>query len=574
MSEVKGTITRRMDSVLNGLHDEFKSLCDKKDFEQKLFALKMSWSKSDMPSKLRDLYSLLDLCGIRYERKKDYAYYEQLVLNSHIPSFAEIEDKMLLALYKIFESYPTPEEYMHRIVDRLCNSNDGWAGESLRLRILKQFIKYGNYLSDAGYGGKKAIIDYVKAKTGSNPTSHDILVAVDDELFTKLNEATKAQKKPEGKYGLLKVADDLATGKFRSEGATKKSLYFFAMVFNMSFYSGSEKNGQIIDYSSDIEVNLFQDYYSNNLMRFITDAYKGKLSEYELDPSGQGINYKNYAEVIYLYYISKTIAAEQKIKLSTEMIERVQSKMFKQDSPSIPKTDKTKFFMNLFTEDVMELSESAFEELLCKYYNCDTFAGTYITGNRTMDGKTSPFQLERDQNSAYCEYNALLNKLSSIGVSIENCNYGLWFTDVAAFRKQGYKSLVDRYPQVDKVKFDEFINLLLSINSFVGYTVEEKTSEQNEKQEWTDPSKYKTKALYVKSADAITRTSLIVAYYYYYNALHENDSGERWKSFEELFNDFSRGINRILDLANYQRISGKSIFDVLIVFSSYAYMNI
>lgn len=63
---------------------------------------------------------------------------------------------MLLALFAVYKEYPLPEDYMKRIVDRLCGAEDGWENDTLRLRILKQFIKYGNYLSDAGYSGKES----------------------------------------------------------------------------------------------------------------------------------------------------------------------------------------------------------------------------------------------------------------------------------------------------------------------------------------------------------------------------------------------------------------------------------
>ena len=118
------------------------------------------------------------------------------------------------------------------------------------------------------------------------------------------------------------------------------------------------------------------------------------------------------------------------------------------------------------------------------------------------------------------------------------------------------------------------MELLFGINSFMGYTVDEDVSLQNEEQEWTERSKMKTKALYVPSANSVTRTSMIVAYYYYYNALHEDDGIDKWKSFEEVFNSFKKDIDSKLEAAYYQPLSGKNIFDVLVVFSSYAYLNI
>jgi hypothetical protein len=574
MGAGKGTITRRMDGVLDGLQSEFKALYDRADFERKLWAIKKAGIKSGRPSKLRELFDMFDLCGIDYERGRDNEYYENLVNSSDIPSFAEIENRMLIALFERYDQYPSPEDYMKRIVDRLCTAEDGWENDILRIRILKQFIKYGNYLADAGYSGRKTITDYIKNKTGKKASEETVLSELDDAVFDGLETATKAQKKPEGKFGLLKVVDDLASGKFRTEGATKRSLYLFAMVYGMTYYSGKEDGSEIIDYRTDVESNLFRDYYANNLMRFISDVYRGRLCEYELDPTGQGINYKNFAEMIYLYYISKDCSSQDKIRLSSEMIERVKVSQFKCGKIDTEAIGGTVFYRDLFCEDILSMSEADFEEFICKNYDCDTFAGNVETKKGIMDMKTGVFQMETEQHSAFEEYQAILKALAKQGVSLENCNYGLWFTDVAAFKKKGYENICDRRHDIDRTKFKEFIELLLGINNFMGYTVDETISTQTEGQEWSVPSKMKTKALHVESPDAVTRTSMIVAYYYYYNAVHENDVGDRWKNFEEVFNNFKMDIDPKLAAAYYQPLSGKNIFDVLVAFSSYAYLNV
>lgn len=581
-----GTITRRMDSAINGLENEFRTLCDRRDFESKLAALKLAGTNSNRSSKLRELFDLFDLCGIAYERGKDNAYYEKLVEDSEISTFTGVEDRMLYALYTRYQEYPTPEEYMKQIVDRLSSDEDDWTADTLRVRILKQFIKYGNYLSDAGFGGKKYVITYVQEKLGRKPTDNDILDVLDDGVFSELNTATKPQRRTDGKYGLLKTVDDLANGKFRAEGATRKSLYLFAMVYGMTYYSGGLNGAEILDYKTDIETNLFHNYYMNNLMRFISDAYRGNLSEYELDPSGQGINYKNFAEMIYLYYLNKNISRQDKIRLSSEMMERVQSNRFKEGALLPERTNRTAYYKNfwfasndgaaVFAEDVLSMPEDVFEQWLCEHYDCDTYVGTYETEKGPVDQRVGVFQLETEQASAFREYQAILKALDELGVPRKKCNYGLWFTDVAAFKneKKRLEDVSDKYKDIDPEQFQAFIDLLLGVNSFMGYTADENDSEQNINQEWTETATVKTKALYVSSPSAVTRTSMIVAYYYYYNALHEKDAPDQWKNFEQLFNNFKKDLDPRLEAAYYQPLSGKNIFDVLVAFSSYAYLNL
>lgn len=355
------------------------------------------------------------------------------------------------------------------------------------------------------------------------------------------------------------------------------------MAFGMTYFSGKVDSGEILDYRTDIEINLFRDYYTNNLMRFISDSYRGRMCEYEMDPSGQGINYKNFAKMIYVYFISQDLEPVEKIRLSSEMIKRVQSKQFKSNSTSLLSEKNTiyykgMFFGNspnsLFCEDILSQPSEEFEEFICKNYDCDTYAGTYETKNGPVDNKKSEIQLQTEQNTAYSEYQKIIEKLKELSVSLKKCNYGLWFTDIAAFKKLGCGSIKDRLKNIDDKDFSIFIELLQAINDFVGNTVEEETSGVSVEQERKDTAITKTKALFVSSANEIIRTSIIVAFYYYYNALHENDGNTQWKNFEELFKDFKREVDVYLLNANYQALSGKNIFDVLVTFSSYAYLNI
>jgi hypothetical protein len=580
-----GTITRRMDSVLNDLENEFKSLYTIADFQREFNALKAAGNKSNRPSVLAKLFVMFDSCGIKYEKDQDATYYANLIRNSNIPDTSEIVVRMFNALFKLYREYPSPEDYMKRIVDRMTLERrkagvDQWQEDTLRIRILKQFIKYGEYLVAAEFGGRKTIQDYVKDKIGRKPSDEDVIESIDDRVFDGLENADKGQKRPDGKYGLLKVADDLATGKFRTGGATKKQLYLFAMVYGMTYYS--ENSDQIFIPESDIEKNLFRDYYTNNLMRFISDTYKDESSKSKyVNPSGQGINYKNFAEMIYLYYIAGDHTPQDKVRLSHEMIERVKGNEFKSGKPSVLPAEKgtqyfrAKFFGDpnegdLYSEDILRLPEEEFERFICDNYDCDI----YETKEGTADQKVSELQLSSEQNTAYENYKLILQDLSDLGVPLDSCNYGLSFADVAAYIEYGNEYMCDRRPDIDREQFNEFVELLKKINEFLGYTHKEARSKLDVKKERTEPLKKKIKALDVSSPSDITRTSMIVAYYYYFNAYYEDEEDEKMMNFEELFGDFKKGVDEILEKSYYQPLSGKNIFDVLVVFSSYAYLNL
>ena len=116
---------------------------------------------------LPKLYAMLDDCRISYEQDKDNTYYEKLINEKQSSKEFDgewLEDSMVLYLYERFDGYSTPAKYMDRIIRRLQKEEDQekWGLDSLRLRILKQFIKYGNYLNDVGYGGRLTIKKWVQ----------------------------------------------------------------------------------------------------------------------------------------------------------------------------------------------------------------------------------------------------------------------------------------------------------------------------------------------------------------------------------------------------------------------------
>ena len=552
------TITRRLNDSFGELQNEFSRLCCKEDFETKWSALERAVGQSDYPSKLRDLLDMLNDCGIEYEYRRDYEYYKGLVESSDIPDFAQLEQNVVTSLYKKYKDAPSPEKYMERIVNSLCKKEDNWESDTLRVRILKQFIKYGNCLSYKAerkgksttiniYCGKAYIKKYLKAKDKNYTTMVDSLKYLDDKIFDVLEGATKEQKKHDGTYGILKMVDDLASGKFRTGGQTQKSIYLFAMVYDMSFYSKSSK---MIDYKTDIEVNLFRDYYCNNFVRFISDAYRDKMSEYDLDPSGRGINYKNFAEMVYLYYISKSCDASEKIIASNEMIQEILAKAPEynncQSADETESENNTVYYRNLvkksdkniYCEDILDLDENEFKEFLLRNFNCDLSESL---------NSINEMQLAAEQKTAERVYEEVLEKLNGKVGNLKECRYGLWFADIEMFRRTQEEN-----PGHQTEEYNDFIELLVSVNDYV---------------------KDKVKEFSASERKSVTRTSILVAYYCYYNKLHEYDESEKLMSFQGLLEDFRSGVDEELEKAMYQHFSEKNLFDVLIAFSAYAYHN-
>lgn len=837
-----GTITRKLGSVFDELSDAFGPMYVKGDFQRKVARLMKA--KTERQQILAELYTMFDECGIPYEQNRGNSYYQKLVEELTLPRFNDVEDRILRELCSRYTAYQSPEQYMERIVSRLEEAGDHKPGDTLRLRILRRFIRCGNYLSDmtevrTGKNGKQTLIrkaggrteieGYVAEKTGKKPDVDTVLENLDDGVFDRLDQAmakarrsgeekiaaamdafralcaqrwdltvtagqtailmdsqkmkrvesdlrqqsadaalrqfarswltaaeqadagelkgkltavaeakkalrgkkgvkvsaavtaerqetaqkalddltayaseqmgleltgaqtelllsrrrwnavtasliqpeeSLAQKwesmlsavtdaEPEetaallehwcglwndparqdarkalqkamdairkardyaheirqsataldGSVGLLRLVDDLAGGMFREGGVTRRNLYLFAMVYNMPFYTGAEGT---IRRETDMEKNLFQDYYCNNLMRYLSVSFREKLSETELDPAGMGINYKNFAEMCYIYYIAQPdLTPVEKIEKSTRMIQRLrESQRFAARSANADlgtqvfrgRVVSTQGVRDLFVEDLLSRSEADFEQFLRDNYDCNTQRG-YSMG--VLD-------LETEQNTAFENYQELLEKLKErlrmggveAGQELESCGYGLYFYDVGAYqkgsfedgadegqresfrelleeynlrrgtdRKKGKESLAERLG-VEEQQLGDFMELLRGVNRLLGRTVSESVSYQSVAEEQRERSGQVIRALSVPNARRMTRASMIVAYYYYYNALRERSRQEGLGSFRRFYQDFTEDLDLYLMDSNYLPMSSKNIFDVLVAFSAYAYYNV
>lgn len=595
------TITSRAEAAFSGLENVFEMMYSRKDFDRVMRQVKTSSPQARATRYLKDLYTMFDDCEIEYEQGRDNDYYADLIDEKVTPDKYDdgvVEDKLIMALFSRFEGYSTPSDYMDRILVRLLGKEDKekWKYDSLRLKLLKQFIKYGYYLNDAGYGSRPYIERYVAEKSGRRRkelTANIVVDVVDETIFDEFDEpcqqgmATQYRndRRTNGRFGLLKLCDDLALGKFRTNGATKKGLYLLAIVLEMKLagFPGADKE-------NDVVKNLFRDYYANNLMRYMTDAYKGHGREFE-NPSGQGINYKNFAEMVYLYYIAKEgMTPQKKIKASNDMINELIEEAInnrrggkKESVPQKATELYRKRFMykdpesgaEIFSEDIFAYDEDMFKKFLLENYDCDTGTGnTFITRGVDVEIRIGALQLETDQNTAYSAYNDILAKLvdelDKNELTLSYCNYGLWFVDVAAYKKEGLESIPDRYPEVDKELFDRFMDVLMGANLMVGTIINESESNRTGEHEHAEASITKPAAFSIHEPKDITRTYLMTVFYYYFNTLYEDSNQLNWKSYADLFKEFKNRLDPILVACGYQEVSGKNLFDAVLTFSSYA----
>lgn len=300
-----------------------------------------------------------------YDQKK----YEQLLENlnralSQLKTQEEADRSFFKLLSEKYTEYKSSVDYIRRVVVKrlykispefvckknseghiVCNSEgkpkiledimqkdvNGKYVISTRLLILKQFIKQFGWCEgvihdkDARGEGyrceklRKEISEYrdrleaagelFDARGKEKNVISEFAATVDESIFDRFDYNARGRIKSYN-FRMLKVADSIAKGFFASKNPTREDLYVFSIAFEMTFSMViPDKDTNPDEYETDIRKNLFFDYYSDNLVNAVLNAQdvekKEESAAREKYISGYGINYKNYLEVIYLFFISQ-----------------------------------------------------------------------------------------------------------------------------------------------------------------------------------------------------------------------------------------------------------------------------
>ena len=98
---------------------------------------------------------------------------------------------------------------------------------------------------------------------------------------------------------LLESCSSIADGYFcRNSRKNRDKLYIYAIMFGMTCDLGVR---DVRKNETDISKNLFEDFYCDNMARFLPKDTD--ISKMETEPDGAAINYKNFIDMIYVYYL-------------------------------------------------------------------------------------------------------------------------------------------------------------------------------------------------------------------------------------------------------------------------------
>ncbi len=224
-----------------------------------------------------------------------------------------------------------------------------------------------------------------------------------------------ARNKKRRDWDLLRLCSDLADGKFKNNGRkTRVYLYYFAFMFDMSVQLQDSKGQNKSDKQRDIIKNLFEDYYSDNIIRYLEDEYFDPKSagNYEKEPTGEGINFKNFAEVVYLYYLQHKELSDTpggRIKKAESLIGKCirdakakpnlcKNQLLKENSK-----ERTEYYKKMYLNQVFNLREDELESFLLHHYQVLPPDGA----------KGSRMEISSEEASAYDQMNQTLEELES-----------------------------------------------------------------------------------------------------------------------------------------------------------------
>ena len=319
-------------------------------------------------------------------------------------------------------------------------------------------------------------------------------------------------------------SNNLAKGRFGKSKAIKKPLYYFAFAFNMKYYSSTDQEDY--DKQKDIKKRLFEDYYSDNLISFLSAESSKNM---EAEPSGYSINYKNFAEVIYLYYLNKEgLTPAEKLSHAENVIDKI--KKLERGKGRNHKADLfTEDYSKKVNDEVFRLEEGELENYITDNFYCDD------------NSKLGALEISDEQRTAFREYKNLIDEIDKRHNEYCHNGYYIRYCDNFDFvvLPEPYSSDERFCKLIDRIKLKIKIDKVLKVNDNAH----------------------------------ITRTKMIATYHYMYcyKCLSREDNINT--GLDRIYSDFESGLNKILEESGYQKISPKNIFDSVIIIFAYCKIN-
>lgn len=476
-----------------------------------------------------------------------YTDYEKGPVERYLRSFLSKEE---LKAYKKMDQ----EEKDCFMLERI---NDSLIDESYDVKALKLFTnkikKKSLQLDDETretveaftkklYDNDLELIDDLNHYVGQDLS--EVIQAIYNDLNKKLKDFDKDFSNR--KFKLFEMADDLVNGRFKSNNKSKFNMYYFALAFGLHYYTKDESD--VKNKKDDLVKNLFYDYYNEDVLNYVLgEKNDGSV---EKMPLGIGPSFKNYRELLFLYFSRSSLTPREKIKKVDYYRDIINKYRGDRKTQEQEMEKKTVVFREKFENTLLNEDEETF---------VDTLKKNYVTHSNQGDGNIGYNQVTANQifkclvKAIY--YDFLLKgfvkplnesdkafELAQMYKKDDDFDEDEDFTNPNLPADQRLPIALWKEEGIIPSDVDEkFIELLEILNKWI--TLKNRRSAKKEK------NSHNLLALLNKGLSdeeqRITRIDMIIVYYYLFIDLFDNDSSDDTSGdaldFESLFGYFKNG---------------------------------
>ena len=518
-----------------------------------------------------EIVDFLNANNIECSIKDDTSTLEEAI--QKMKSNKELTKDLIYHYYEMFGKTPTCSEILDNIVENLVDEDLKAEGLGTKALIVRQFIKHLE--SDRQNTLKFLKNLYPNLNECKKNNIQQYMSYINDEMFEKYKIKKLENKKL--KVTLLDLANNLYEGFFQSGGQTRSNLYLFGLVFNMKYYHRFDSQFDNID---SFEKQLLFNYYADNMKRYISDEYINKMKNSEHEPSSLGVNFKNYVEFIFVYFMNKTdMSVQDKYNKIIEYTKKCGEELvtaYKRDAKIIHQMNRTLGFEDAMVQ--LNMNEDNLISYICENYPLQQY----------KDNKNDKTTLNNVSVSA----TQSINMMSDLELFLKLIE--IWDTEEHAYRTQLKKQKDQKDEEGNYILSEEERKSLEKV-----IELSEKTSKNNNYEElgflpilnrneeeyqdiladkkFIDVLNKMEACLDIEqlnkslSLSQVSRTSFLTRAFYDFIG-----NGARMKktyaSLESLYKDFCEEWNVSLDTCRYQCINSKNLYDVYLIYSAYLYL--
>ncbi|MBR2527656.1 MAG: hypothetical protein IKE58_04180 [Blautia sp.] len=353
---------------------------------------------------------------------------------------------------------------------------------------------------------------------------------------------------------ILTICQNLAEGKFlTNNGRTRAYLYYFAMMFDMDFNPDKDTTGKTVP-QKDFEDDLFHDYYSDHLLRFLQTS----TSDQEKEPTGEGINYKNYAEMVYLYYLYRKdlpLTPGQRIDQAEKTISDIFGKAKKDPARPPHMNQYTSAYRDNVISSMLKLPECELPSYILKNFQIipDERFIVHIgvaAEERRAHALTMEI-LEKLKSYYFYSFEGIDDDLIKLKETWDN------FGDRLKEEKNWIQKKDDSFAQALKAAYPEdtaFINIVDRLEKRISTAFS-----------WT-----KGEDMGDTVPRRVTRNQLVSAFALMYQASIYEING--LDTFPDIYFNFKKEIDPYLTASRFQTFSEKNLLDLYLLLSIYHYL--